>query len=122
MDKRTATSIFESLASGVRLDVYRLLVKTGPEGLVAGEIGATLGVPPTNLSFHLKSLSQAGLVSAEQEGRFQRYRANLALMQSLIAYLTEECCAGRPALCALPDCSTTDCSTPDFGVSPTSPA
>lgn len=122
MDKRTATSIFESLASGVRLDVYRLLVKTGPEGLVAGEIGATLGVPPTNLSFHLKSLSQAGLVSAEQEGRFQRYRANLALMQSLIAYLTEECCAGRPALCALPDCSATDCSATDFGVSPTSPA
>jgi DNA-binding transcriptional ArsR family regulator len=103
MDKRTATSVFESLASGVRLDVYRLLVKMGPQGMVAGEIGATLGVPPTNLSFHLKALSQAGLVSAEQEGRFQRYRANLALMRELIAYLTEECCSGNPEQCALPD-------------------
>jgi len=103
MDKATATSVFESLSSGVRLDVYRLLVRTGPAGLVAGEIGATLGVPPTNLSFHLKTLSQAGLVSSEQEGRFQRYRANLPMMRDLISYLTEECCAGNPGQCALPD-------------------
>ncbi|MFP5461522.1 MAG: ArsR/SmtB family transcription factor [Gammaproteobacteria bacterium] len=103
MDKRTATSVFESLASGVRLDVYRLLVKMGPDGMVAGEIGAALGVPPTNLSFHLKALSQAGLVSSEQEGRFQRYRANLELMRELIAYLTEECCSGNPEQCALPE-------------------
>ena len=99
MDKTLATSIFESLASGVRLDIYRLLVKTGPQGLVAGEIGAVLDVPPTNLSFHLKALTHAQLVSVVQEGRFQRYRANLALMQELIAYLTAECCAGHPELC-----------------------
>lgn len=100
MEKQTATSIFESLSSGVRLDVFRLLVKMGPEGMVAGEIGTTLEVPPTNLSFHLKALTQAGLLSVEQEGRFQRYRANIPLMLDLIAYLTEECCSGHPEKCA----------------------
>ena len=99
MDKSLATAVFESLASGVRLDVYRLLVKAGPQGLVAGEIGAALDVPPTNLSFHLKALSHAQLVSVVQEGRYQRYRANLALMQDLIGYLTAECCTGHPEQC-----------------------
>ena len=99
MDTLSATSVFESLASAVRLDIYRLLVKTGPDGLVAGEIASTLSVPPTNLSFHLKALTHAQLVSVVQEGRFQRYRANLTLMQTLIAYLTEECCAGQPEQC-----------------------
>lgn len=107
MDKLTAVSIFESLSSGVRLDVYRLLVRQGPEGLVAGEIATALELPPTNLSFHLKALTQAGLLSVVQEGRYQRYRANMALMVELIGYLTEECCAGNPAQCALP--ATTGC-------------
>lgn len=100
MEKVTALSVFESLSSGVRLDVFRLLVRTGPEGMVAGEIASVLDVPPTNLSFHLKTLTHAGLVSVEQEGRFLRYRANMGLMQALIAYLTEECCAGAPERCA----------------------
>lgn len=99
MDKQTATSVFESLASGVRLDIFRMLVKHGPGGLVAGDIAAALGLPPTNTSFHLKALTHAGLISAEQEGRYQRYRANIALMADLIAYLTDECCAGQPELC-----------------------
>ena len=111
MDQSTATSVFESLASGVRLDIYRLLVKTGPQGLVAGEIASTLELPPTNLSFHLKALSQARLVSVVQEGRFQRYRANLALMQELIAYLTAECCAGHPEQCS-ELCTPLSCTTP----------
>ena len=100
MDKSLAIPIFESLASGVRLDIYRLLVKTGPQGLVVGEIGAAVAVPPTNLSFHLKALAHAQLVSVVQEGRYQRYRANFSLMQDLIAYLTAECCAGHPEQCA----------------------
>lgn len=100
MNKSLATAVFESLASGVRLDVYRLLVKAGPQGLVAGEIGAALDVPPTNLSFHLKALAHAQLVSVVQEGRYQRYRPNLALMHELIGYLTAECCAGHPEQCA----------------------
>ncbi len=99
MEQRTAITVFESLSSGVRLDVFRLLVRMGQEGMVAGDIATTLGVPPTNLSFHLKALTHAGLVTATQEGRFQRYRANLTLMSELIAYLTEECCAGQAELC-----------------------
>lgn len=96
----TATTVFESLSSGLRLDVFRLLVKKGMQGMVAGEIATTLDVPPTNLSFHLKALTQAGLLTMEQEGRFLRYRANLVLMLDLIAYLTEECCSGHPEQCA----------------------
>lgn len=102
MEPKTATTVFESLASGVRLDIFRLLVRMNPQGMVAGEIATTLGVPPTNLSFHLKAMAHAGLVAATQEGRFQRYRANLPLMLDLITYLTDECCGGRPELCALP--------------------
>jgi DNA-binding transcriptional ArsR family regulator len=98
--KRVATQIFESLSSGIRLDVYRMLVRQGPEGLVAGQIASALGLPPANLSFHLKAMTQAGLVRVEQEGRFQRYRANLPLMADLVAYLTAECCGGRPEQCA----------------------
>lgn len=114
MEKNTAITLFESLSSGVRLDVFRLLVRQGPEGLVAGEIAAALELPPTNLSFHLKALAQAGLVTASQEGRFLRYRANLSLMVELIAWLTEECCEGNPGLCGdfsaqalCPQCLTT---------------
>lgn len=99
MNKLSAITVFESLSSSVRLDIYRLLVKKGPQGMVAGEISTTLAVPPTNLSFHLKALTHAQLVSVVQEGRFQRYRANLLLMQELIAYLTEECCSGHPEQC-----------------------
>ena len=99
MDKATATPIFECLASGVRLDVFRLLIKAGLNGMVAGEIAAALGLPPTNLSFHLKVLTQAHLLTVAQEGRYQRYRANLSLMMDLIAYLTEECCTGATQQC-----------------------
>lgn len=99
MDKLIATTVFESLASGVRLDIFRLLVKQGLEGVVAGEIATTLDVPPNNLSFHLKGLVQAGLASVTQEGRYQRYRANIPLMLELVAYLTEECCSNNPQQC-----------------------
>ncbi len=100
VQKTAATAVFESLSSPVRLDVFRLLVRQGPGGMVAGEISAALDVPPTNLSFHLKGMTHASLLTVEQEGRYQRYRANLALMAELIGYLTEECCAGNPELCA----------------------
>ena len=100
MNKEIATKVFESLASGIRLEVYRLLVKTGLEGMVAGQIASELAIAPNNLSFHLKAMTHAGLLSVAQEGRFQRYRANIPLMLELIAYLTEECCAGHPEQCA----------------------
>lgn len=110
MDKLTATAIFESLSSGVRLDVFRLLVKKGLEGMVAGEIASTLDLPANNLSFHLKAMTYAKLVSVQQEGRFQRYRANLPMMLDMIAYLTEECCAVHPAQCA--DVRAATCCSP----------
>jgi DNA-binding transcriptional ArsR family regulator len=94
MDKNTAVTVFESLASGVRLDIFRLLVRAAPAGCVAGQIAAELQLPPTNLSFHLKALTQAGLLTVEQEGRYMRYRANTDLMFGLVEYLTAECCSG----------------------------
>ena len=99
MEKKIATQLFESLSSGIRLDIYRLLVKQGRVGMVAGQISSALDLPANNVSFHLKDMTHAGLITVEQEGRFQRYRANLALMLDLIAYLTEECCAGHPEQC-----------------------
>ena len=100
MDQDQVIRVLGSLSSGLRLDVYRLLVRQGPDGLVAGEIGRALDIPPTTLSFHLKELTQAGLLTVTQEGRYQRYRAHMALMLDVIAYLTEECCAGHPEKCA----------------------
>lgn len=100
MEKQAATEIFESLSSGTRLDIYRLLVRHGLEGMVAGQIASTLDIPANNASFHLKGMVHAGLLSVHQEGRFQRYHANLPLMLELIAYLTKECCAGHPEQCA----------------------
>ncbi|MDD4915709.1 MAG: helix-turn-helix transcriptional regulator [Methylococcales bacterium] len=109
MDKQIATTLFESLASGIRLDVFRLLVKHAPTGLVAGEIATILALPQTNLSFHLKALTHASLISVTQEGRYQRYRANLAVMQSLIDYLIAECCSGHPEQCFDTDTALSCC-------------
>lgn len=100
MDQTDAAKVFESLASGRRLEIFRLLVRQGKQGMVAGEIASAVDLPPNNLSFHLKVLNHAGLVHVVQEGRFQRYRANLPLMFALVDYLTAECCAGNPGECA----------------------
>ena len=100
MDRIHATQIFESLSSGIRLDIYRLLVKKGSGGIVSGQIAQLLELPANNVSFHLKAMTQAGLLTVVQEGRFQRYRANIPVMLDLISYLTEECCAGNPDECA----------------------
>lgn len=86
-----------ALAQETRLKVYRLLVQAGPDGLAAGAIGAQLGVPANTLSFHLKNLSQAGLLVARQEGRFIHYAADYAAMDELIAFLTANCCQGAAA-------------------------
>ncbi len=99
MEKEQAIRIFESFSSGVRLDIYRLLVRESPAGLVAGQIGAALGLASNKASFHLKEMTYAGLLTVTAEGRFQRYRAQLALVQDLIAFLTAECCAGHPDRC-----------------------
>ena len=84
MESKTAANIFEALSSEVRLDLFRLLVKNAPQGLVAGEIARQLDIPSTNLSFHLKAVVHSGLVTVEKEGRFMRYKASIPLMLSLI--------------------------------------
>jgi DNA-binding transcriptional ArsR family regulator len=112
MERKLVLAVFESLASGVRLDVFRLLVQAEPQGMIAGDIATALDVPSSTLSFHLRTLSQAGLAMAEQEGRFVRYRANLALMTEVIGYLTENCCAGHPKACSDLAACAPDCPSP----------
>lgn len=99
MNKENAVIIFESLASGIRLDIYRLLVKAGLDGRVAGDLAQELNLAPNKLSFHLKAMTHARLTTVEQEGRYQRYRANIPVVLDVIAYLTEECCGGHPEDC-----------------------
>jgi len=82
-----------ALAQESRLAVFRLLVARGPEGFSAGEIGERLDIPGPTLSFHLKELAQAGLVTARKESRFVYYTANFERMNALVAYLTENCCS-----------------------------
>ena len=99
MESKTAASIFEALSSEVRVDLFRLLVKNAPQGLVAGEIARQLDIPSTNLSFHLKAVVHSGLVTVEKEGRFMRYKASIPLMLEVIAYLTSECFSANPGEC-----------------------
>lgn len=99
MKTSEACKIFEALSADIRLDLFKLLVKNAPDGLVAGDIARLMDIPATNLSFHLKAVVQSGLASVEREGRFQRYKANIPLMLDVIAYLTSECCSKRPDLC-----------------------
>jgi len=94
MEKKSALSALAGLAQESRLDVFRLLVEQGPEGMAAGEIADSLKLANATLSFHLKELSHAGLVIARQEGRFIFYSANFTTMNGLVAYLTENCCRG----------------------------
>lgn len=91
---------FAALAQETRLTVFRLVMKAGPLGLPAGVIAETLDVPPATLSFHLKELARAGLVTARREGRRIYYAPDMAGTRDLIGFLTEDCCQGRPEICA----------------------
>lgn len=93
-----------ALAQESRLDVFRLLIQSGPDGLAAGEIGARLGVPSPTLSFHLNHLRYAGLVTCRRDSRSIIYRADYKAMNDLISYLMENCCRGDAELCAPPVC------------------
>ncbi len=94
-----------ALAQESRLLLFRSLVKRGPEGYTPGEIIERLGIPAPTLSFHLKTLSAAGLVVARREGRFIFYSASFERMESLMGFLTDQCCS-----LATGDCSTAACS------------
>jgi ArsR family transcriptional regulator len=95
MEHKSATHALAALGHATRLSVFRLLVQAGPGGRLAGEIATELALPGATLSFHLKELAAAGLVGAEPRGRSICYRAHFEAMEGLIAYLTENCCAGE---------------------------
>ena len=92
METNNVLNALAALSQEHRLAVFRLLVEHAPEGLYAGEIAERLSLAPPTLSFHLKELSQAGLIASRQDGRFIWYRADLNAMNGLVGYLTENCC------------------------------
>jgi ArsR family transcriptional regulator, arsenate/arsenite/antimonite-responsive transcriptional repressor len=94
MDEKSAVVSLSALAQGMRLCVFRALVGAGPQGMTPGALSATLDVPASTLSFHLKELTQAGLVSQERDGRNLIYRPAIDQMQALLDYLTAHCCQG----------------------------
>jgi len=100
MKTKTVVQAFGALAQETRLGSYRLLVQAGPAGMAAGAIADKLGLPPATLSFHLKELSRARLVTSRQEGRFVIYSADFENMLKLVAFLTENCCGGKSCVSA----------------------
>lgn len=101
MESNLVVRALSALAHESRLSIFRALVVAGPTGLSAGDIAQRLGLSPSSLSFHLKDLSHAEMVTARQEGRFIYYAANFEAMTGLIGFLTENCCAGDA--CSAPD-------------------
>jgi len=95
MDTTHAVRSLAALAQDSRLDVFRLLVQTGPEGLSAGDLAERVGIPDSTLSFHLKTLAHAGLIESRRVARFIYYSANFAAMNGLVGFLTDNCCGGR---------------------------
>jgi DNA-binding transcriptional ArsR family regulator len=99
MEINTAVTALAALAQETRLSIYRLLVQEGPQGVAAGKIAELLKVPAATLSFHLKELARAGLVTTRQERQFIFYAADFDRMAELMAFLTENCCRGMPQAC-----------------------
>ncbi|HEV8015958.1 MAG TPA: helix-turn-helix domain-containing protein [Stellaceae bacterium] len=98
MRGKAAVTALGALAHETRLEVFRLLVQKGPDGLAAGVIAEKLGLPPSSLTFHLQQLLHAGLVTQRRLGRQLIYATDFAAMNSVMGYLTENCCGG--AACA----------------------
>ena len=94
METEDVVEVLAALAQETRLDAFRLLVQAGPEGLPAGEIADRLGVPAPTLSFHLKTLTQGGLVRAERDGRSLVYAPEFGHLNRVLAFLTKNCCRG----------------------------
>ena len=99
MEKIDAVAALAALAQDSRLDVFRLLVRAGPAGMPAGEVAASLKLAPNTLTFHFDRLKGAGLVTVRREGRSMIYAARYETMNSLLAFLTENCCQGAPGSC-----------------------
>jgi ArsR family transcriptional regulator len=96
MEINIAIKALAALAHETRLTIFRMLVQAGNSGFPAGQLSKELGIPNATLSFHLKELVNADLIIARQESRFIYYSANFSTMNSLLSYLTENCCAGTP--------------------------
>ena len=111
MDERQARLSFAALSQETRLRIVRALVIAGAEGMAAGAIAEKVDVSATNVSFHLKSLEQAGLVSQMRASRSIIYTANYDVLGGLVRFLMEDCCAGHPKVCA-PVGAMTECREP----------
>lgn len=105
MQVKSAVAALSAIAQESRLAIFRALVQAGHDGLSAGKIGEATGIAPSSLSFHLKELVHANMISSQQQGRFIIYVANFSTMNELLAFLTENCCGGNPCP---PVCSPTD--------------
>ena len=106
-----AVSALGALAQPARLKIFRLLVICGGEGICAGDLAKSFGLPKPTLSFHLKELTNAGLIGSSRDGRSIIYRLRPNGMRRLMLFLTEDCCQGRPELCLPDSCSRGDCKT-----------
>ena len=104
MKKHDALAALAALAQDNRLDMFRLLVEAGPEGVPAGKVSDKLGLAPNTLTFHFDRLRDAGLVTVRREGRSMIYAAQFGTMNALLAYLTENCCQGAAETCAPVEC------------------
>jgi ArsR family transcriptional regulator len=92
MEKQDVIAALAALAQETRLDVFRRLVRAGPDGVPAGQISSELDIPPATLSFHLKELRSARLATSEREGRVIRYAPDFAVIAAVVAYLGDHCC------------------------------
>jgi DNA-binding transcriptional ArsR family regulator len=104
METNDAVAALGALAQENRLDVFRLLVQAGPDGLPAGQIAERLKLASPTLSFHLAQLKHAGLVQSKREGRSLIYAADYDGMNALMEFLTENCCGGVSTTCRMPTC------------------
>ncbi len=99
METKAATDAFAALSQETRLGIFRLLVRVGPNGLTAGEVGQQMGVPASTLSHHLATLERAGLLRSWRVQRHIHYATDFEGTRRLLSFLVEDCCAGRPELC-----------------------
>ena len=99
MDQSFAIMALGALAQDTRLSVFRLLVRAGPQGMIAGAIAEHIGIPGSTMSHHLATLERAGLVVSQRESRLIHYTANFEGMRGLLGFLMQDCCQGHPALC-----------------------
>ena len=100
METINAVAALAALAQENRLEIFRLLVQAGPEGMAAGQVAEQLGLAPNTLTFHFDRLRFAGLVTVRRDGRSMIYAARFSAMNELVAFLTENCCQGAPEQCA----------------------